>query len=94
MVFLFAVECTYLSKRITMATKERGRKMKIIDVLNSGKVSVSCELFPPKAGGNFEPVVQAADAIAALRPDFMSVNLWRRRRYIPKYCSHRISYPK
>ena len=47
--------------------------MKIIDVLNSGKVSVSCELFPPKAGGNFSPVVQAADAIAALRPDFMSV---------------------
>ena len=67
-----SIPCETFLRRLA-AVKERGRKMKIIDVLNSGKVSVSCELFPPKAGGNFSPVVQAADAIAALRPDFMSV---------------------
>ncbi len=47
--------------------------MKIKNLLNKGKVSISCELFPPKAGADFEPVLRATDDIAALKPDFMSV---------------------
>lgn len=47
--------------------------MKIKDILNSGKITVSCELFPPKKDGEFAQVRQAVREIAALKPDFMSV---------------------
>lgn len=47
--------------------------MKISEILKSGKLTVSYELFPPKQGAPFEPVMKAADSIAKLSPDFMSV---------------------
>lgn len=47
--------------------------MKIADQLNSGKITLSFEVFPPKAGAPFEPIRAAVADIAALRPDFMSV---------------------
>lgn len=47
--------------------------MKISEKINTGKVTVSFELFPPKAGAAFEPVMSAAEKIASLKPDFMSV---------------------
>ena len=37
------------------------------------KPVLSCEVFPPKPGGNIETVSRAIDGIAALSPDFMSV---------------------
>ena len=47
--------------------------MKIIDILNSNKVTVSVEVFPPKPGADFAPVLNAVDEISKLCPDFISV---------------------
>ncbi len=47
--------------------------MKIIDILNSKKLSLSFEVFPPKTETSFESVKAATEEIATLRPSFMSV---------------------
>lgn len=47
--------------------------MRIIDIIKSEKPSLSMEVFPPKTSDKFETVKQAAEQIAALKPDFMSV---------------------
>ncbi|MBQ7037523.1 MAG: methylenetetrahydrofolate reductase [Clostridia bacterium] len=47
--------------------------MKIIDVLKSGKLSLSFEVFPPKTETAFDSVKQATEEIARLHPSFMSV---------------------
>ena len=47
--------------------------MKITDILNDGKVTVSCELFPPKHGADLEAVKSLVRATAALNPSFISV---------------------
>ena len=47
--------------------------MKIIDLLNQNKVSLSFEVFPPKTDTAFESVASATEEIAKLSPAFMSV---------------------
>lgn len=47
--------------------------MKISEILKSGKPTLSFEVFPPKTSDGFEKVKCATDAIADLKPDFMSV---------------------
>lgn len=47
--------------------------MKIIDILNSKKMSISFEVFPPKMETSMENVKKATEAIGALKPSFMSV---------------------
>ncbi len=47
--------------------------MKISEIINSGKPSVSFEVFPPKTDLGFESVERAVLEIAALSPTFMSV---------------------
>lgn len=47
--------------------------MRIIDRLNSGKVTLSFEVFPPKYSKNYDAVALKAGEIAKLHPDFMSV---------------------
>lgn len=47
--------------------------MKIVDLLTSGKITVSCELFPPKAGSELQGAKTIVKEIAALKPSFMSV---------------------
>ncbi len=47
--------------------------MKIIDILNSKKLSLSFEVFPPKVSASFESVKTATEEIAKLNPSFMSV---------------------
>ena len=47
--------------------------MKIIDIINSDKLSLSFEVFPPKTETAFDSVKTATQEIAALRPAFMSV---------------------
>ena len=47
--------------------------MKIIEILNSGKVTVSCELFPPKPGEPLDGAKEIVDEIAKLGPSFVSV---------------------
>lgn len=47
--------------------------MRISDILQQDKVTLSFEVFPPKTDSSYATVAQAADAIAALHPDFMSV---------------------
>ena len=47
--------------------------MKLIDILKSGKLSLSFEVFLPKASSSFDSVKTATEEIARLRPSFMSV---------------------
>ena len=47
--------------------------MKIIDILNQNRLSLSFEVFPPKTETAFESVKCAVEQIARLKPSFMSV---------------------
>ncbi len=47
--------------------------MKIIDILNDHKMSLSFEVFPPKKETSFESVQAATLEIAGYKPSFMSV---------------------
>jgi len=47
--------------------------MTISQILNSNKLSISYELFPPKQGSAFEKVHQVSAEIAALKPSYISV---------------------
>jgi methylenetetrahydrofolate reductase (NADPH) len=47
--------------------------MKITDILGTGKVSVSFELFPPKHGSALEGAKSIVRDTAALKPSFISV---------------------
>lgn len=48
-------------------------RLKIKDLLQSGKVTFSCEIFPPKAGADMSKMDGIIQQIAALHPDFISV---------------------
>lgn len=52
---------------------KRDGNMKIIDIIKSGKPTLSFEVFPPKTDTSFESVKQATEEIAELCPSFMSV---------------------
>ena len=47
--------------------------MKISEILSSGRLSVSFEVFPPKTDASFESIRSATEEIATLSPSFMSV---------------------
>lgn len=47
--------------------------MKITDILKQKKVTVSCELFPPKAGTALEDAKKVVRQMAEIGPAFMSV---------------------
>lgn len=47
--------------------------MKVIDIIKSGKPSLSLEVFPPKTDDKFESVKSVTEEIASLAPSFMSV---------------------
>ncbi len=47
--------------------------MKLTKILGSGKLNLSFEVFPPKSDTAFESVGLAVEAIARLKPSFMSV---------------------
>jgi len=47
--------------------------VKISDILNTGKVTVSCELFPPKHGAGLAGAQNVVRLTAALRPSFISI---------------------
>jgi methylenetetrahydrofolate reductase (NADPH) len=47
--------------------------MKIIDILNNGKVTVSCELFPPKHGSRLLGIQDVARETVRLHPSFISI---------------------
>ena len=54
-------------------TPKGANYMKIIDILNSGKMSMSFEVFPPKTDTAFENVSRATQEIAKLKPSYMSI---------------------
>ncbi|MBQ8388514.1 MAG: methylenetetrahydrofolate reductase [Clostridia bacterium] len=47
--------------------------MKITDILEKNKTTLSFEVFPPKTSDKYESVERATAEIAKMRPDFMSV---------------------
>ena len=47
--------------------------MKIADVLNSKKISLSFEVFPPKKKENLDSIKETACSLTKLNPDFISV---------------------
>lgn len=46
---------------------------KIIDILQTDKVSISCELFPPKQGTELQNSLEIVNKIAKVKPSYMSV---------------------
>lgn len=46
---------------------------KVIDILNNRRVSVSCELFPPKQGSELENYLGIVNRTAVSKPSYMSV---------------------
>ncbi len=46
---------------------------KIIDILSSSRVSISCEVFPPKQGTELQNSLEVVNKIAEARPSYMSV---------------------
>jgi len=47
--------------------------VKISDILSAGKITVSCELFPPKHGSGLLNAQNVVREIAVLRPSFISI---------------------
>lgn len=47
--------------------------MKIIDLLKSEKICISCELFPPKQGTELQNALEIVNRIADVQPAYMSV---------------------
>jgi len=47
--------------------------MKISEILQNRKLSVSFEIFPPKQDSAYDAVIGCADALARYKPDFISV---------------------
>lgn len=47
--------------------------MKIIDLLKSEKICISCELFPPKQGTELQNALEIVNKIADVQPAYMSV---------------------
>ncbi len=47
--------------------------MKISEILQNRKLSVSFEIFPPKQDSAYDAVIGCADELARYRPDFISV---------------------
>ena len=47
--------------------------MKIKNILDSKKLTLSFEIFPPKKQSNLENVVKTAESLSSLNPDFMSI---------------------
>jgi methylenetetrahydrofolate reductase (NADPH) len=47
--------------------------MKVIDIIKSGKTTLSFEVFPPKKDSDFQDVAEAARGIADIAPSYMSV---------------------
>ncbi len=47
--------------------------MKISEILQNRKLSVSFEIFPPKQDSGFDAVIGCVDELARYRPDFISV---------------------
>ena len=47
--------------------------MKLSEIINNGKLSLSFEVFPPKTDTAFESVKHATEEIAKLSPSFVSV---------------------
>lgn len=58
--------------------------MRISDILKTNKVTVSCEMFPPKPGKPLENTQQVVHEIAAYKPSFMSVTYGARPAPTPK----------
>lgn len=58
---------------MTKPWRPRKNNMKIRELLQSKETSFSCELFPPKQGGELQHAREIAARTAALGPDFISV---------------------
>lgn len=46
---------------------------KIIEILNDGRIHLSCELFPPKQGAELQNSLEIVNRIAAVKPSYMSI---------------------
>ena len=46
---------------------------RIIDILKTDKVGISCELFPPKQGTELQNSLEIVNKIAQVQPSYMSV---------------------
>ena len=66
--------------------------MKIIDRLREDGIHISFEIFPPKTDAGYDKVIRAAEEMAGLKPEFISVTYGAGRRYQQKHSKDRILY--
>ncbi len=66
--------------------------MNIRELLNSGRVTLSFEVFPPKADVDFEPIREAVGRHIRPASRFYECDLWRERRYFEKYRPHSLLF--
>ena len=53
---------------------------RIIDILKTDNVGISCELFPPKQGTELQNSLEIVNKIAQVHPSYMSVTRrWQHR---------------
>jgi methylenetetrahydrofolate reductase (NADPH) len=50
----------------------KGIFMKVIDILKSDKVTISCEMFPPKLGSQLDNYKEIVREMAAIKPAYLS----------------------
>ena len=63
--------------RTPIVNNREGVKMKVIDILNNGKVNVSCELFPPKQFTQLTGAKQIVREVAGVMPVTQSSQIER-----------------
>jgi len=65
--------CILTGETTDKRSAEGKQNMRILDTIRDERLSMSFEVFPPKTDAAFEEVLQATEAIAALKPSFISV---------------------
>lgn len=64
---------TYIKTTILIFPINGGFRMKITDIIINDAVTVSCEIFPPKAGQELSGTREIVRQLGELRPSFISV---------------------
>ena len=59
--------------------------MKIIDILNKKKPSVSFEVFPPKENSKLADVMNTVERLSRQKPDFISVTYGAGGELVPTH---------
>ena len=65
-------QMSFASSKGLQEVKESEKEMKVSEILKTDKVTISCEMFPPKKGDMLEDYKEIAAKMAALKPSYLS----------------------